>query len=158
MTALKNDRQFEQRQKAFRQWLSSLPSETAEDLVELFRQHSEELDPEIKSDIAQTIQEILMPDMLNVELRKEFELGKESPEVRDRLSKYRMRVGDQIVHWRKERELSQEALADMAGISQSHICRLETGVHVPTFETIEKIAVALDIEPSKLDPGCPDDN
>jgi transcriptional regulator with XRE-family HTH domain len=36
---------------------------------------------------------------------------------------------------------------------QSHVSRLERGKHVPSHATIDRIAKALRIHPSKLDPG-----
>ena len=84
------DKKFEQQQQAFCDWLSKLPNETAQDLENLFQQYREESDDSVKSDIAATIQEILMPDTLNVEVQKEFDLRQEdcllytSPSPRDR--------------------------------------------------------------------------
>jgi predicted transcriptional regulator len=47
--------------------------------------------------------------------------------------------------------LTQEQLASMTGLPQSHICRLEVGKHVPTRSTIQRIAEALKIDAGKLD-------
>ena len=151
MAVLEQDNQL--LKEKFKECFSKLPLEALEDLVELLQQFKKEQDPQIRFEIIETIQEIAMPDSLLVEMRKEFELGKEDSQVREKLSCYRVKVGDQIRTQRKRLGLSQEILAESAGISQSHICRLETGVHVPTFETISKIAQALSIDPSKLDPG-----
>ncbi|MCD4728376.1 MAG: helix-turn-helix domain-containing protein [Pirellulales bacterium] len=39
--------------------------------------------------------------------------------------------------------LTQRALAKLAGISVEHLCRIETGKHVPSISTIDKIDRAL---------------
>ena len=137
--------------------LESLPSETAEDLIELLGMLKRETDLKVKSGISQTIEEILFPSSMLVDLKEEYDLEHESAEVRQRVNDYRRKSGECIRTRRCELGMSQEELANLAGISQSHVCRLETGVHVPTYETIKKVAKALDIHPSKLDPGCPSD-
>jgi predicted transcriptional regulator len=52
--------------------------------------------------------------------------------------------------------MTQEELATKAGIPQSHVCRLETGKHAPTYVTIQKVAKALRVKRSQLDPGFDD--
>ena len=41
---------------------------------------------------------------------------------------------------RKQRNLSQEALAEKAGISMALVSELERGIANPTLQTMEKIA------------------
>jgi ribosome-binding protein aMBF1 (putative translation factor) len=50
--------------------------------------------------------------------------------------------------------LNQTELAEKAGLTQSHISRLENGEHSPNQLTIQKIAKALDIPASDLDPSA----
>lgn len=151
--AITHDKNQQVQSHPLRQFLDSLPQETAKDLMELFKQYSLETDEQIRSEIRDTIQEILIPDSLNVEMREEFDLDHEDPKIRIRIGDYRRKVGLEIKRTRLAASLSQEELADAVGISQSHICRLETGVHVPTFTTMERIADALGVEVEKLDPG-----
>ena len=134
-------------------WLSSLRKGTAADLKELFRQFSEEENEAVRQEICQTIQEIMFPECMNVDFQDEFQLTHEDSFVREKLTAYRRKVGDEIKRQRKAAGLSQVELAEMAGISQSHLCRLETGVHVPENATIERIATALKTSPATLDPG-----
>lgn len=61
-------------------------------------------------------------------------------------------VRGRIRELRKERGWSQEELANKAGLTQSHISRLESGTHSPSSMTVEKIAKAFDMPPSSLDP------
>ncbi|MCI8404446.1 MAG: helix-turn-helix transcriptional regulator [Clostridia bacterium] len=54
-------------------------------------------------------------------------------------------IGQRIQKYRTAKKLTQEQLADMTGISQKHISRLERGIHTPHFDMIIKIAKALDV-------------
>lgn len=54
-------------------------------------------------------------------------------------------IGQRIQKYRLEKKLTQEQLAEMTGISQKHISRLERGIHAPHFDMIIKIAKALDV-------------
>ena len=59
-------------------------------------------------------------------------------------------VGLTIRRLRKERGISQEVLSGLAGIARTHLTMIETGDKQPNFETLWKIADALDIKPSEL--------
>ena len=74
-----------------------------------------------------------------------------SDETKGKVDKYRRYVGSEIRKRRGELQMTQEELAAKAGIPQSHISRLEDGRHAPTAKTIERLARALDTEPSQLD-------
>lgn len=45
---------------------------------------------------------------------------------------------------RRARNLTQQELADLAGVSQGVISRLESGAHSPKLETLDQIARAMD--------------
>ena len=51
---------------------------------------------------------------------------------------------------RRERGLSQEVLSGFAGIARTHLTMIETGTKQANFETIWRIALALDLRPSQL--------
>ena len=59
-------------------------------------------------------------------------------------------VGQSIRRLRKERKLSQDVLSGLAGIARTHLTMIENGSKQPNFETIWKIALALDLRPSEL--------
>jgi transcriptional regulator with XRE-family HTH domain len=52
--------------------------------------------------------------------------------------------------WRKNRGLSQKALAERCDAAHSYIRQIESGVGHPSFAFIGKLAHALDIEPYRL--------
>jgi ribosome-binding protein aMBF1 (putative translation factor) len=62
-------------------------------------------------------------------------------------------VSERIRHFREEAGLTQQELAEKTGLRQSHISRLEQAHHSPSALTLEKIAGALGIAVSELDPS-----
>jgi len=59
-------------------------------------------------------------------------------------------VGTTIRKLRSERKLSQEVFSGFAGIARSHLSMIETGEKQANFETIWRIANALDMKPHQL--------
>lgn len=51
---------------------------------------------------------------------------------------------------REQRGMTQERLAEAAGLSRPHLARLETARQDPTLSTIEKLAKALRVKPAEL--------
>lgn len=62
------------------------------------------------------------------------------------LSLFKMDIVDQIIQARKERGISQQKLAELTGIFQSVIARVESKKSSPTVEFLNKILPALDLE------------
>ncbi len=59
-------------------------------------------------------------------------------------------IGEKLKAVRTRRLLTQDELAERAGVSQSTIANIERDNAEPQFRTIRKLAKALDIEPTKL--------
>ena len=59
-------------------------------------------------------------------------------------------VGKAIRDLRKEKGISQDVLSGFAGIARTHLTMIESGTKQANFETLWKIALALDIRPSEL--------
>lgn len=59
-------------------------------------------------------------------------------------------VGKAIRSLRKEKGISQDVLSGFAGIARTHLTMIENGTKQANFETLWKIALALDIRPSEL--------
>jgi len=47
--------------------------------------------------------------------------------------------------WREYRGMTQEALAERAGISKAYLCQIETGKRIGAVKTLRAIAVALGV-------------
>ena len=62
----------------------------------------------------------------------------------------RRRVGGNVRRLREKQGISQEELADRAGLHRTYISGVERGVRNPTITVLEKIADALGVELSTL--------
>ncbi len=49
-------------------------------------------------------------------------------------------------HWRRERRLSQEALAHIAGIDRTYVSSLERLRYCPTLEMVDLLARSLNVD------------
>lgn len=59
-------------------------------------------------------------------------------------------VGQTIRNLRKSKGISQDVLSGFAGIARTHLTMIENGTKQANFETLWKIAGALDMRPSEL--------
>jgi transcriptional regulator with XRE-family HTH domain len=61
-----------------------------------------------------------------------------------------MQFKDRLVHFRKQKGLTQQALSDLTGIHLTQIRRYEAGSTLPTFDILRKLAVALTVSGDQL--------
>jgi transcriptional regulator with XRE-family HTH domain len=61
-----------------------------------------------------------------------------------------MRFAENVHRLRLKNKLSQKELAKRVGISVSYVSMLERGHRSPPLETVEKLAKALAVPPTKL--------
>ncbi len=59
-------------------------------------------------------------------------------------------IGETIRRLRKEKKLSQDVLSGLAGIARTHLTMIENGSKQANFETLWRIALALNMRPSEL--------
>jgi transcriptional regulator with XRE-family HTH domain len=59
-------------------------------------------------------------------------------------------LGRNVRRARKERDLSQEALADEVGLAVTYVGQIERGMRNPTLEIVERLARALKVKPLDL--------
>ncbi len=60
------------------------------------------------------------------------------------------KVGERIKRLRKEKDMTQEKLAELTKIEARSIVDIESGKRNPTLKTLTKIARALEIELAQL--------
>lgn len=56
----------------------------------------------------------------------------------------RERIGKRIIDLRTEKKITQKQLAEKAGVTPNNLNRIEQGKYSPQFDTLEKIAEALE--------------
>ena len=61
-----------------------------------------------------------------------------------------MNIGERIKRYRKEKRMTQEEVADRAGVTAVSVSRWENGARDPTFRDVEKIAAALGVTMEEL--------
>ena len=62
----------------------------------------------------------------------------------------RLHFGGNVRQFRQEQGLSQEALADLAGLDRKTVNRIEQGVHSARLDNVWLIADALNVDISQL--------
>ncbi len=62
----------------------------------------------------------------------------------------KMAIGENLRRLRKEKGLQQTELAELAGISNSYISKIEKGTTEPTYTHIKRLVIALETTADKL--------
>ncbi len=62
----------------------------------------------------------------------------------------RILFGKRLRKIRRQNDYTQERLAELLGVSVEFVSNMERGVNAPSFETIEKIAEALNLPFTEL--------
>ena len=63
----------------------------------------------------------------------------------------RQRIGMRVAEERRKRGLTQQELADMTGMKQANIARIEAGRYSVRFDTLQAIAETMDMKVDLLD-------
>ena len=126
--------------------MKSLGKDALQDLTSLASTLAEGCSAETLCEVADTLQEIIFPEVLGNIVPSETE-------TTERLTKHTQWVADRIKELRNKKNWTQEKLAQESGLPQSHISRLEKAQHSPSNKTLERIAKALGVGLSKLDPS-----
>lgn len=66
------------------------------------------------------------------------------------IGNHEQKLAAAIKSFRKSRGLTQEALADKAGLDRKTINRIEKGHYAPTMTNFFQISEALEVEPEEL--------
>lgn len=62
------------------------------------------------------------------------------------MSDFKKLFGQRVKKLREQRNFTQEYLAEKVGIEQATLSNIERGKSHPTVDTLEKLAIALDVE------------
>lgn len=66
------------------------------------------------------------------------------------MNNLKKQFGEQLRNLRKRTGMTQEQLAEKALISVDFLSLLERGINAPSFETLERLALALDVPIKQL--------
>ncbi|GEM_PF-722248 len=130
--------------------IGRLPVQDKEDLFELVKAAPLMQSKEDYDSFLGAFLEILEQNPLEV---NDLDLSEEEQEKPEEYVNWIEWISKKIREVRQNAELTQEELANKAGLPQSHISRLERGKHSPSHMTLKKIAKALCIDVTELDPG-----
>ena len=61
-----------------------------------------------------------------------------------------MNICETLIRLRKQQGISQEALADMLGVSRQAVSKWETGAALPELSNVEKLCAIFDVTPNEL--------
>jgi DNA-binding XRE family transcriptional regulator len=127
--------------------ISQLSAEDKQDLFELVKGlESAECDEDIEA-IRSGMLEILDQDQYEI---RQFEPP--SDEIPPGMVKWNQFVADKVRALREAANKTQTELARDAGLTQSHISRIENAELSPSHHTVEKLAAALGVQPGEIDP------
>ncbi|WP_428939680.1 helix-turn-helix domain-containing protein [Fontivita pretiosa] len=135
--------------------IKQLPAEQFNDLQELLTLYRQSHDDRERAEIEQAIKELVSDGRLTETVDPTKEI---TAQVRQKLRLYQAKVGTAIRRRRESMNLTQAELARKTGIPQSHISRLEKGLHRATWRTMRRIAKALRTRANQLDPGFDHDD
>ena len=62
------------------------------------------------------------------------------------MSDIKIRFGKRLRKFRRNKDLTQEKLAELAGISVDFVSLIERGLSSPSFDTIQKLAAILEVK------------
>jgi transcriptional regulator with XRE-family HTH domain len=66
------------------------------------------------------------------------------------MSDLKVRFGKRLRKLRRNKDLTQEQLAEMIGVSVDFVSKMERGLNAPSFDNIQKIAAVLEVDASEF--------
>ncbi len=130
--------------------IDALSTEDRQAVVESLAEWNKETDAEEKRQIFATIEEIVAQRPVTWH---QMPVPPDASPMTPVLHDWAKTVGRRIREFREAAGWNQSQLAEKAGLTQSHISRLENAEHSATNFTLEKIAKALGVPIARLDPA-----
>ena len=128
--------------------IAKLDQEVRDDLIAVFVARPKDASPEEVAETEETIRELLWP-----ELAGDLVVDKAGDVLGTQLNNWTRQIGDRIKNLRTSKGMTQEELAEASNLKQSHISRLESGLHSPSHKTVLALASALKVEVREIDPA-----
>lgn len=125
--------------------IAHLPKDAKDDLAELMTLLSKSVSQEERDEIMVAMKELIQPTLIGGLVQGAM------PKAGSDLAARTLHLGQKIRELRAKKSLTQADLAELSGLPQSHISRLEVGKHSPSHMTLEKIAKALGVEVHDID-------
>ena len=66
------------------------------------------------------------------------------------MGKLRLQFGKRVRQLRRQKNMTQEELAEAINVSAAFISNIERGINAPSFDTLERLVEALDVAPVEL--------
>jgi transcriptional regulator with XRE-family HTH domain len=66
------------------------------------------------------------------------------------MSDLRVRFGKRLRKLRRNKDITQEQLAEMIGVSVDFVSKIERGLNAPSFDNVQKIAAVLEVDASEF--------
>ena len=123
--------------------VQSLPKPDRDEFVTLMEHLKESTDQEERDSLQVAMEEILAQTPITVDV---IDLSATPPA-------FERHVGKIIKGIRDKAGMTQQQLAEKAGLLQSHVSRIERGEYSPTNKTLTKLAAALGVSIGVLDPS-----
>lgn len=126
--------------------IQQLSKEGKDDLAALVTLLSKSASKEEKVEILEAIKELIQPSLIG-----EVAVGGMQKSGNGDLDSRRNHLAQKLRELREAKGLTQQELATLSTLPQSHICRLEGGKHSPSHGTLEKLAKALGVDVHDID-------
>jgi len=121
--------------------ITGLSKEGLEDLSGLLNELKSCEKEEERKEIEEAVREIIFPELIG-----QLNYG-EAGSIHPR----KARISRKVKELRRQSGMTQQELAEKSGLPQSHISRLEKGVHSPSYKTMERIANVFGVKHDELE-------
>jgi transcriptional regulator with XRE-family HTH domain len=66
------------------------------------------------------------------------------------MSDLKIRFGKRLRKLRRNKDITQEQLAEMIGVTVDFVSKMERGLNAPSFDNLQKIAAVLEVDASEF--------
>ncbi len=119
------------------------------------RRHLFDLAMQLKSASCEEDVAAIRDGMLEILEQHQLEIQEFAPPAggpSEELGKWTEHIAHKVRELREKTGKTQTELAQDAGLTQSHVSRIENAELAPSHMTVEKLAAALGVDPSAIDP------